>query len=342
MPLNAKPSDHPNFPPHGRTGLLLVNLGTPEGTDKTSMRKYLKQFLSDPRVIEVARPLWWLILNGIILNVRPKKSGALYDRIWLHGDPDGSPLRKITRLQAEHLAKTFSQDGLVVDYAMRYGEPSIPNQLQKLTDQGCTQIVVMPLYPQYAASTTATVNDELFKWMLDLRWQPAIRTVPPWHDNPTYISALANSVRTAVAEHGKPDALVISFHGIPKRYHMSGDPYHCHCMKTTRLMREVLGWDAEKLRVTFQSRFGPEEWLQPYTDKTVEQLAKDGVKNVAVMNPGFVADCLETLEEIAGEAGEIFEESGGENFSHIPCLNDSDLGMDVLFHIVRRELGGWI
>ena len=342
MPLNAKPSDHPNFPPHGRTGLLLVNLGTPEGTDKKSMRKYLKQFLSDERVIEISRPLWWLILNGIILNVRPKKSGALYDRIWLHDDPDGSPLRKITRLQAEHLAKTFKQDGLVVDYAMRYGEPSIPNQLQKLTDQGCTQIVVMPLYPQYAASTTATVNDELFKWMLDLRWQPAIRTVPPWHDNPTYISALANSVRTAVAEHGKPDALVISFHGIPKRYHISGDPYHCHCMKTTRLMREVLGWDAEKLRVTFQSRFGPEEWLQPYTDKTVEQLAKDGVKNVAVMNPGFVADCLETLEEIAGEAGEIFEESGGENFSHIPCLNDSDLGMDVLFHIVRRELGGWI
>ena len=197
MPLNAKPADHPNFPPHGRTGLLLVNLGTPEGTDKKSMRKYLKQFLSDPRVIEVSRPLWWVILNGIILNVRPKKSGSLYDRIWLHDDPDGSPLRKITRLQAEHLSSTFKQDNLVVDYAMRYGAPSISGQLQKLTDMGCTQIVVMPLYPQYAASTTATVNDELFKWMLDRRWQPAIRTVPPWHDNPAYIAALADSVAAA-------------------------------------------------------------------------------------------------------------------------------------------------
>ena len=342
MPLNAKPSDHPNFPPHGRTGLLLVNLGTPEGTDKKNMRKYLKQFLSDPRVIEVSRPLWWLILNGIILNVRPKKSGALYDRIWLHGDPDGSPLRKITRLQAEHLAKTFKQDGLVVDYAMRYGEPSIPNQLQKLTDQGCTQIVVMPLYPQYAASTTATVNDELFKWMLDLRWQPAIRTVPPWHDNPTYISALANSVRTAVAEHGKPDALVISFHGIPKRYHMSGDPYHCHCMKTARLLREELGWDKETFHATFQSRFGSEPWLMPYTDEAVTEMAEDGHKHVMVLAPGFVADCLETLDELGNELEEEFHEAGGETLTYIPCLNDSDDGMKVIEELAAANLAGWV
>ena len=339
MPLNAKPSDHPNFPPHGRTGLLLVNLGTPEGTDKKSMRKYLKQFLSDERVIEVSRPLWWLILNGIILNVRPKKSGALYDRIWLHDDPDGSPLRKITRLQAEHLAKTFKQDGLVVDYAMRYGEPSIPNQLQKLTDQGCTQIVVMPLYPQYAASTTATVNDELFRWMLDLRWQPAIRTVPPWHDNPTYISALANSVRTAVAEHGTPDALVISFHGIPKRYHMSGDPYHCQCQKTTRLLKERLGWKDTDIITTFQSKFGPEEWLKPYTVEEVARLVEEeNKKSIAVIAPAFSSDCIETLEEINIQGKESFLESGGENFDMVPCLNDSDDHIALLKSLIIKSL----
>ena len=304
MPISEKPADHPGHPGRGKTGLLLVNLGTPDGTDKTSMRRYLKQFLSDRRVIEVPRLFWWIILNGIILNVRPKKSGAAYDRIWLKDDPDGSPLRKITRLQAEHVAKIFRRDDLITDYAMRYGEPSIPNQLQKLSDQGCTQIVVMPLYPQYAASTTATVNDELFKWMMDLRWQPAIRTVPPWHDNPTYISALANSVRTAVAEHGKPDALVISFHGIPKRYHMSGDPYHCHCMKTARLLREELGWDKETFHATFQSRFGSEPWLMPYTDEAVTEMAEYGHKHVMVLAPGFVADCLETLDELANELEE--------------------------------------
>ncbi|HCV87830.1 MAG TPA: ferrochelatase, partial [Alphaproteobacteria bacterium] len=248
----------------------------------------------------------------------------------------------ITRLQAEHLAKTFKQDGLVVDYAMRYGEPSIPNQLQKLTDQGCTQIVVMPLYPQYAASTTATVNDELFKWMLDLRWQPAIRTVPPWHDNPTYISALANSVRAAVAENGKPDALVISFHGIPKRYHMSGDPYHCHCMKTARLLREELGWDTETFHATFQSRFGSEPWLMPYTDEAVTEMAEHGHKHVMVLAPGFVADCLETLDELGNELEEEFHEAGGETLTYIPCLNDSDDGMKVIEELAAANLAGWV
>ena len=342
MPLNTKPADHPNFPPHGRTGLLLVNLGTPEGTDKKSMRKYLKQFLSDERVIEVWRPLWWLILNGIILNVRPKKSGALYDRIWLHDDADGSPLRKITRLQAEHLGKTFSHDDLVVDYAMRYGDPSIKDQLQKLTDMGCTQIVLMPLYPQYAASTTATVNDELFTWMLDRRWQPAIRTVPPWHDNPTYITALADTVRSAVREHGKPDALVVSFHGIPKRYHLSGDPYHCHCMKTARLLREELQWDDVTFHGTFQSRFGSEPWLQPYTDESVVKMAEDGHKHVMVMAPGFVADCLETLDEIGNELEEEFVEAGGETLTYIPCLNDSAGGMQVIEELAAANLVGWV
>ena len=342
MPLNTQPADHPNFPPHGRTGLLLVNLGTPEGTDKKSMRKYLKQFLSDERVIEVWRPLWWLILNGIILNVRPKKSGALYDRIWLHDDADGSPLRKITRLQAEHLGKTFSHDDLVVDYAMRYGDPSIKDQLQKLTDMGCTQIVLMPLYPQYAASTTATVNDELFTWMLDRRWQPAIRTVPPWHDNPTYITALADTVRSAVREHGKPDALVVSFHGIPKRYHLSGDPYHCHCMKTARLLREELQWDDVTFHGTFQSRFGSEPWLQPYTDESVVKMAEDGHKHVMVMAPGFVADCLETLDEIGNELEEEFVEAGGETLTYIPCLNDSAGGMQVIEELAAANLAGWV
>ena len=342
MPLNAMPDDHPKFPPHGRNGLLLVNLGTPDGTDKKNMRKYLKQFLSDTRVIEVPKALWWVILNGIILNVRPKRSGAAYDRIWLQDDPDGSPLRKITRLQAEHVAKRFEQDGLMVDYAMRYGEPSIQNQLDKLTAAGCTQIVLMPLYPQYAASTTATVNDELCKWMLKRRWQPAIRTVPPWHDNPTYIKALADTVKAAVKKHGRPDKLVVSFHGIPKRYFVSGDPYHCHCMKTARLLREALGWDDESFHATFQSRFGPEPWLMPYTDESVVKMAEDGHKHVMVLAPGFVADCLETLDELGNELEEEFHEHGGETLTYIPCLNDSAAGMQVIEELAAANLAGWV
>ena len=342
MPISEKPADHPSHPGRGKTGLLLVNLGTPDGTDKTSMRRYLKQFLSDRRVIEVPRLLWWIILNGIILNVRPKKSGAAYDRIWLKDDPDGSPLRKITRLQAEHVARIFRRDDLITDYAMRYGNPSIPTQMQSLKDRGCSQIVVMPLYPQYAASTTATVNDEVFKWALDLRWQPAIRTVPPWYDNPAYIKALARDVRAAVKKNGKPDALVVSFHGVPKSYHMAGDPYHCQCLKTARLLREELDWDENSFHATFQSRFGSEPWLQPYTDESVVALAERGVKHVMVMAPGFVADCLETLDELDIELHEEFLEHGGEMFSYVPCLNDSAAGMKVIEEIAIENLAGWV
>ncbi len=342
MPIKEQPADHPNHQGRGKTGLLLVNLGTPDGTDKTSMRRYLKQFLSDRRVIEVPRLLWWIILNGIILNVRPKKSGAAYDRIWMKDDHDGSPLRKITRLQAEHVAKTFKRDDLITDYAMRYGNPSIQAQMQSLKDKGCSQIVVMPLYPQYAASTTATVNDEVFKWALDLRWQPAIRTVPPWHDNPAYIKALARKARAVVKKNGIPDALVISFHGVPKSYHMAGDPYHCQCLKTARLLRDELGWDEDRFHATFQSRFGSEPWLQPYTDESVIALAEQGVKHVMVMAPGFVADCLETLDELDIELHEEFLEHGGEIFSYVPCLNDSAAGMKVIEEIAAENLAGWI
>ncbi len=340
--FTSTPSDHPEFPSQKKTGLLLVNLGTPDGTDTKSMRRYLKQFLSDRFCIEVPRLLWWLILNGIILNVRPKKSGEAYARIWLKDDPDGSPLRRITRLQAEHVAKSFQRADLITEYAMRYGNLAIQHQMQKLQDAGCSQILVIPLYPQYAASTTATVNDEVFKWALDLRWQPAIRTAAPWHDQPVYIKALASSVRKSVKENGKPDDLVISFHGIPKSYFVAGDPYHCQCIKTARLLREELKWEEAHFHATFQSRFGSEAWLQPYTDKTVVKLAVCSTKHVMVMAPGFVADCLETLDELDIELHEEFIEHGGEVFTYIPCLNDSADGMKVIEDVAISNLAGWV
>ncbi|MBB98133.1 MAG: ferrochelatase [Rhodobacteraceae bacterium] len=337
------PSDHPKVKA-GKIGVLLVNLGTPDGTDFRSMRRYLREFLSDKRVIEWPRALWYPILYGIVLNTRPTKSGKAYDEIW-NRELDESPLRTITRSQADKLAADMTDpDGrIVVDWAMRYGNPSIPSRLEHLREQGCERLLVFPLYPQYSASTTATVNDVVFNELTKLRWQPALRTVPPYHDDPAYIDALAVSIEQSLASLDfEPELVLASFHGIPQSYFKKGDPYHCHCHKTTRLVRERLGWPADKLKITFQSRFGPEEWLQPYTDKTVESLAKSGVKKLAIINPGFVADCLETLEEIAGEAGEIFEEHGGEHFAHIPCLNDTAEGMSVLKTIVERELSGWI
>jgi protoporphyrin/coproporphyrin ferrochelatase len=328
----------------GKVGVLLVNLGTPDATDYWSMRRYLREFLSDKRVIEWPRAIWYPILYGIVLMTRPGKSGKAYDEIW-NREKNESPLRTITRNQSDKLAEMLGADDgkVLVDWAMRYGQPSIPDRFKRLKDAGCDRILVFPLYPQYSATTTATVNDVVCKTLLEMRWQPAIRTVPPYYDDPVYVTALSKSVeRHLESLDFEPDVVLTSYHGIPQSYFKRGDPYSCHCMKTTRLMRDVLGWSKDKLQLTFQSRFGPEEWLQPYTDKTVEQFAKDGVKNIAVMNPGFVADCLETLEEIAGEAGEIFEKNGGDNFTHIPCLNDSDLGMDVIANVVRRELGGWI
>ncbi|MGV2129296.1 ferrochelatase [Agrobacterium vitis] len=340
--VNHLPAEHPkvNF---GKVGVLLVNLGTPDGTDYTSMRRYLKEFLSDKRVIEWSRLFWYPILYGIVLNTRPGKVGKAYAEIW-NNDLNESYLRTYTRNQAEKMAVSLADmPNVVVDWAMRYGQPSIKSRMDALQKAGCEKILLFPLYPQYAAATTATVNDEAFKALLKMRWQPALRTVPQYSDDPVYIDALANSIEAHLASlDWEPELVLTSFHGIPKSYFMKGDPYHCQCYKTGRLLRERLGWPKEKLMVTFQSRFGPEEWLQPYTDKTVEKLAKDGVKRIAVINPGFVSDCLETLEEIAGEAGEIFHHAGGEKFSHIPCLNDSPDGMRVLENVVRRELQGWV
>lgn len=335
-------SDHPPVK-FGKVGVLLVNLGTPDGTDYKSMRRYLEEFLKDRRVIEWSRWFWYPILYGIVLNKRPQKVGKAYEAIW-NNELNESYLRTYTRNQAEKMAASFADlPNVRVDWAMRYGQPSIRSKMDELQKDGCEKILVFPLYPQYAAATTATVNDEAFKALLDMRWQPALRTVPRYHDDPVYIEALATSIRKHLAAlDWEPEMVLTSYHGIPQSYFKKGDPYHCQCYKTTRLLGDVLGWDKTKLMVTFQSRFGPEEWLQPYTDKTVERLAKEGVKRIAIINPGFVSDCLETLEEIAGEAGEEFLHNGGEKFTHIPCLNDSEEGMRVLEHVVRRELQGWV
>lgn len=327
----------------GKVGVLLVNLGTPDGHDKRNMRKYLEEFLTDKRVIEWPKAIWYPVLYGIVLNTRPKKSGAAYESIW-NKELDESPLRTITRSQSDKLAAMLSgETDVIVDWGMRYGNPSIASRLDVLREQGCERIVVFPLYPQYSAATTATVNDKTFEALMKMRWMPALRTVPPYHDDPAYIEALAVSIENHLAKLDfEPEKVIASYHGIPKSYFEKGDPYHCHCQKTSRLLNERLGWEKGRLVTCFQSRFGPEEWLQPYTDKTIEKLAQEGVKNLAVFNPGFVADCLETLEEIAGEGEEIFHEHGGENFTHIPCLNDSAEGMAVLESLVRRELAGWI
>ena len=340
--LGPLPDDHPAVKT-GKVGVMLVNLGTPDGTDYAPMRRYLKEFLSDKRVIEWPRLFWYPILYGIVLNTRPKKSGHAYEQIW-NKELNESPLRTFTRSQGEKLAEALrDHPAVIVDWAMRYGNPSMESVLTRLREQGCERVLCFPLYPQYAAATTASVNDKFFEALMKTRYMPAVRTVPQYHDEPVYIEALARSIETHLTSLDfEPEVVVASYHGIPQSYFKKGDPYHCHCMKTTRLLRDRLGWSKEKLITTFQSRFGPEEWLQPYTDKTVEKLAKDGVKSIAVFNPGFSSDCLETLEEIAGEAAEIFHHAGGKNFSHIPCLNDSAEGMAVIEHMVRRELQGWV
>ena len=337
-----RPPDHPEVKA-GRVGVLLVNLGTPEGTSYWPMRRYLSEFLSDRRVIEWSPVIWQPILQGIVLSVRPKKSGRLYDQIWNH-EQNESPLRTLTRSQAEKLsAELATEEAAIVDWAMRYGKPSIAERLDALNAAGCERILAFPLYPQYSAATTATVNDAVFQALAGMRRQPALRTVPPYHDEPVYIDALAESIETHLASLDfTPEVVIASYHGVPVSYFRKGDPYHCHCQKTSRLLAERLGWPAGKLLTTFQSRFGPEEWLQPYTDKTVERLAGEGVKRLAVITPGFVSDCLETLEEIAVQNAEIFVHHGGEHFSHIPCLNDSAAGMRVITTVVLRELQGWV
>jgi ferrochelatase len=322
-------------------GVLLINLGTPDGTSYWPMRRYLKEFLSDRRVIETNRVLWWLILNLVVLVKRPFSSGAKYRTVW-NEELDESPLRTITRSQAEKVIKAFTGKGIVVDWAMRYGSPSIASRVEALVAQGCDRLVAFPLYPQYAAATTATANDKVFDALKMLRVQPPLRTVPPYPRDPAYIAAIAQSIREHLATlDSQPEAIIASFHGLPQAYVDKGDPYQQQCVETVEALRKELGPLGQKLELTFQSRFGRAECIKPYTDKTVEKLARDGVKRIAIVCPGFAADCIETLEEIAEENREIFLEHGGESFIYIPCLNDSDAGIAVIVHLIEQELNGW-
>jgi len=335
------PPDHPQVPQQ-KIGVVLLNLGTPDGTDYWNVRRYLKEFLSDPRVIETNRFLWWPILNLGILSVRPQKSGHAYAQIW-DKERNESPLRVITREQTEKLAERLAGDGVMVEYAMRYGNPSTRSVLEKMQKAGCQRILLVPLYPQYSATTTATANDKAFEALKTMRWQPAVRTAPAYFDDPKYIEVLGNSIRDGVAALDfEPDVVITSYHGMPVEYHQKGDPYYCQCQKTTRLLREYLGWDKDRLMVTFQSRFGPTEWLQPYTDKTLEELPGKGIRKVAILAPAFHSDCIETLEEIAMGGKDTFLEAGGEKFAYLPCLNATPASMDQIEAMVRRELMGWL
>lgn len=325
-----------------KTGILLINLGTPDEPTGKAVRPYLKEFLGDPRVVEIPRLVWWLILNGIILNVRPKKSAAKYASIWLK---EGSPLRVYTEKQATLLQGYLgqrTQAPFVVECAMRYGKPSIPIALRKLKEQNCQRILIVPMYPQYAASTTATATDIVFRELQQMRNTPAIRTIKHFHDDAGYIKSLAANINEYWMKHGRPEKLLMSFHGLPKYTLEKGDPYHCECMKTGRLLAEELGLKPERYAVTFQSRFGKAEWLQPYTSATLEKWGAAGLKRVDVVCPGFVADCLETLEEIAMEGKEEFQHAGGGEYHYIPCLNTRDDWMHALTDLVMDNLQGWL
>lgn len=338
----ARPAGRPAAKEPG-IGVLLINLGTPDATDYGSMWRYLREFLSDPRVIELPRAVWYPILYGAVLTTRPQKTGKNYEKIW-NREKNESPLHTFTRGQAEKLAAALMDlPDVVVEWGMRYGNPSTASAVQNLYDRGCRRIVAFPLYPQYSATTTATANDKLYRKLMDMRDQPTARSIPPYYDEPVYIEALADSIKKHLATLDfEPEMVLASYHGIPKSYADKGDPYRLHCEETTRLLRAELGWSEKKLITTFQSRFGSQEWLQPYTDKTVERLAGEGVKAIAIVNPGFSSDCIETLEEIDGEVREIFMHAGGRHFAHIPCLNDSPEGMRVIETLVRRELRGWV
>jgi protoporphyrin/coproporphyrin ferrochelatase len=326
-----------------RVGVLLVNLGTPDSADAKGVRVYLKEFLSDPRVIEDQGVWWKLVLNGVILRIRPRRKARDYQKIW-NTENNESPLKTITRAQSDKLAAAIADhDHVVVDWAMRYGNPSIRSRIDALTAQGCDRLLVVPLYPQYSAATSATVCDEVFRVLGEMRAQPTLRVTPPYYDDPDYIEALAVSINTHLKTLPfQPELIVASFHGMPQKYVDKGDPYYAQCVATTDALRKRMGLDASKLILTFQSRFGFDAWLRPYTDQTMERLAKEGVRRIAVAMPGFSADCLETLEEIAQENAEIFKHNGGEQFAAVPCLNDSDPGMDVIRQLVLRELQGWI
>jgi protoporphyrin/coproporphyrin ferrochelatase len=336
-----KPADHPHLPAP-KIGVLLLNLGTPDRTDYWPMRRYLSEFLSDPRVIETNPLIWQPILQGAILTFRPQKSGANYARIWDKAEND-SPLRVITKRQAQKLQQRLG-DGVIVDFGMRYGNPTTASRLEALQKAGCQKILLAPLYPQYSATTTATANDKAFEALGKMRWQPAVRTLPAYFDTPEYVAALAKSIDDGVkALPFQPDVVLTSYHGMPQVYLERGDPYYCQCLKTTRLVREALGWSEDKIRVTFQSRFGPTEWLKPYTVDALEELGRSKQK-VAVVAPAFSVDCIETLEEIAITGHEQFVAAGGghDDYAYIPCLNDSDVGMGMLEAIVRNELKGWL
>ncbi len=335
------PDNHPIIPVE-KTGVLLVNLGTPEGTDAGSVRKYLREFLSDKRVVDYPRAFWLPILHGIILNTRPAKTGRAYAKIWRE-ESNESPLRYNTRMQAEGVRAAVGDDTIIIDWAMRYGVPSIRERIKALSQIGCTRILTVPLYPQYSATTTATVNDEVFRTLMTMPLQPAIRTMPAFHDSAAYIEALgAVTTRHLKSLDFKPERILISFHGLPERYFQNGDPYHCHCAKTARLLREEMGWTEEFSPLTFQSKFGPEKWLSPATDTTLIDLATRGIKKIAVITPGFVSDCIETLEEIGIVGKEEFQKAGGEDLFSIPCLNHEVEASAMLTELIRKELGGWL
>jgi ferrochelatase len=329
------PADHPAVP-KPKVGVLIINLGTPDAPDAGAVRRYLGEFLSDRRVIEISPILWQPILRGIVLRTRPKKSAHAYKQVWRE---DGSPLAAITRAQAKALEGAFGAS-VVVDHAMRYGRPAIGDRIAAMKAAGCERILIAPLYPQYCAATTATANDAAFAVLAAMRWQPALRTLPPYHDDPAYIDALRQSIEASLATLDfVPERIVASFHGMPQRTLELGDPYHCHCRKTARLLSDALGRD---LVVAFQSRFGRAKWLSPATDETLERLGREGVRSVAVVAPGFSADCLETLEEMALRGRESFTGAGGERFAYLPCLNDSAPGMELLRTLIARELEGWV
>tara|TARA_B100002051_G_scaffold23216_1_gene18121 strand:- start:1620 stop:2615 length:996 start_codon:yes stop_codon:yes gene_type:complete len=328
-------NDHPkiNF---GKTGVLIINLGTPDSTNWWDIRKYLKEFLSDRRVIELNPFIWQIILNLFILTFRPSKTAKAYKEIWMK-DVNKSPLRFYTEMQTKKLAEKIENKNLIIDFAMRYGNPSIKSKIKRMQIEGCEKLIIFPLYPQYASPTSATVCDEVFRVLMKMRWQPAIQIVPHYESEPLYIDALVNSINQKLnIIDWKPDLIIASYHGIPKKYFEKGDPYHCYCQKTTRLITEK--FKKIKIITTFQSRFGPQEWLQPYTDKTLEKLPKEGVKKILVISPGFASDCVETLEEISIQGKEIFEKAGGEKFELIPCLNDNDDHISLLEHLVKRNL----
>ncbi len=342
----VQPQQHPEIKP-AAVGILLVNLGTPSGKDKKSVRRFLAEFLSDRRVIELSPLLWKPILHGVILTTRPGKVAKSYQKIWME-EHNESPLRFYSKRQAESLSKRFqtlsnaSDNRIIVEWAMRYGEPSMQSSLENLKEQGCRRILVVPLYPQFSATSSASVIDKAFDVLKTWRNQPALRTLPPYYDHPAYINALAGSIQEYLDKTTKqPDTIIASYHGIPKECVKKGDPYYCHCSKSTRLLREKLGVDENFLQMTFQSRFGPKKWLEPATDLTLKKLAKQGTKHVAVITPGFASDCLETLEEMDIQNRATFLKYGGENYDFIPCLNDSETGITMLETLVKQELQGW-